>query len=73
MVYLSPVEEGGETHFSALGFMVPPREGCLLMWNNLDSDGAPSPYSMHAAKPVIAGTKYVLTKWFRERPWGMLD
>lgn len=71
MIYLSPVEEGGETHFSALGFMFPPREGALLMWNNLDADGAPSPYSMHAARPVIAGTKYVLTKWFRERPWGM--
>jgi hypothetical protein len=20
--------------------------------------------------PVVGGTKYVITKWYRERPWG---
>lgn len=69
MIYLNAVEEGGETHFPHLGFEVTPHEGMLLIWNNLDAEGAPTPYCMHAAKPVTAGTKYVLTKWFRERPW----
>ena len=69
MIYLSPVEGGGETHFPRCEFMVPPIEGMILIWNNLKPDGAPNPYSLHAARPVTQGTKYVVTKWFRERPW----
>jgi prolyl 4-hydroxylase len=70
MIYLSPVISGGETHFPCAGFMIPPREGMLLVWNNLDAQGAPTPYALHAALPVTQGTKYVLTKWYRERAWG---
>ncbi|MEC3909937.1 2OG-Fe(II) oxygenase [Sphingobium sp. CR2-8] len=70
MIYLSPVEAGGETHFPRCEFMVPPVEGMILIWNNMDRDGAPNPFSLHAARPVEQGTKYVVTKWFRERPWG---
>ncbi|KXU30350.1 2OG-Fe(II) oxygenase [Sphingobium sp. 22B] len=69
MIYLSPVEAGGETHFPHCGFMVPPVEGMLLMWNNMERDGSPNRSSLHAARPVERGTKYVVTKWFRERPW----
>lgn len=69
MVYLSGVESGGETHFPHAGFMVPPREGMLLVWSNLTADGAPNEKTAHAAMPVGKGTKYVVTKWFRERPW----
>lgn len=69
MIYLSPVESGGETHFPQCEFMVPPVEGMILMWNNMDRDGAPNRFSLHAARPVASGTKYVVTKWFRERRW----
>lgn len=69
MIYLSPVEAGGETHFPRCEFMVPPVEGMILIWNNLDREGAPNPFSLHAARPVEKGTKYVVTKWFRERKW----
>ena len=69
MIYLSPVEAGGETHFPNRGFMVPPVEGMILIWNNLNRDGAPNENSLHAARPVERGAKYVVTKWFRERPW----
>lgn len=69
MIYLSAVEAGGETHFPQCQFMVPPVEGMILIWNNLTRDGAPNRYSLHAARPVENGTKYVVTKWFRERPW----
>ncbi len=69
MIYLSTVEAGGETHFPRCEFMVPPREGMILLWNNLLPDGAPNSYSLHAARPVESGTKYVVTKWFRERVW----
>lgn len=69
MIYLSSVAAGGETHFPLCRFMVPPREGMILIWNNLDRDGAPNPQSLHAARPVESGSKYVVTKWFRERAW----
>ncbi|MEJ7932968.1 2OG-Fe(II) oxygenase [Sphingobium sp. AN558] len=69
MIYLSAVESGGETDFPLCEFMVPPREGMILVWNNLDPDGAPNTQSLHAARPVVSGCKYVVTKWFRERPW----
>ncbi|WP_022682001.1 prolyl hydroxylase family protein [Sphingobium bisphenolivorans] len=69
MIYLSAVEAGGETHFPRCEFMVPPVEGMILIWNNLDREGAPNPFSLHAARPVESGTKYVVTKWFRERRW----
>lgn len=69
MAYLSDVESGGETHFPCAGLMVPPAEGTVIFWNNLLRDGAPNTDSLHAALPVTAGTKYVLTKWFRERAW----
>lgn len=69
MIYLNDVAEGGETHFPHCGFMVPPREGMILIWNNLDATGAPNDHSLHAARPVVSGSKYVVTKWFRERPW----
>ena len=70
MIYLSAVEAGGETHFPQCEFMVPPVEGMILIWNNMTRDGAPNRFSLHAARPVERGTKYVVTKWFRERPWG---
>ncbi|MCP1468946.1 prolyl 4-hydroxylase [Sphingobium sp. OAS761] len=69
MIYLSPVEAGGETHFPQCEFMVPPVEGMILVWNNMDRDGAPNRFSLHAARPVEHGVKYVVTKWFRERSW----
>lgn len=69
MIYLNTVEEGGETHFPIAGFMVPPRAGTLLVWNNMQADGSPNGDTLHAASPVLHGTKYVLTKWYRERPW----
>lgn len=69
MAYLSDVEAGGETHFPYAGLLVPSAEGTVIFWNNVLRDGAPNPDSGHASLPVKAGTKYVLTKWFRERAW----
>jgi len=69
MLYCNDVEAGGETQFSYLGLSVPPMEGALLIWNNMGRDGAPNKDSAHCADPVRAGSKYVLTQWFRERKW----
>ena len=68
MIYLSEPEEGGGTRFKRIGKTVQPETGKLLAWNNLLPDGRPNPATLHQGMKVRRGTKYVLTKWFRERP-----
>lgn len=69
MAYLCDVDAGGETMFPRLDVMIPPRRGTLLIWNNMGPNGQPNGETVHAARPVERGVKYVLTKWYRERPW----
>ena len=73
MVFLNVPEGGGQTEFVEAGIKVTPRTGNLLTWNNLDALGEPNPNSMHSGCPVTAGVKYVITKWYRERPWFYTD
>lgn len=70
MLYLNPVEAGGATRFSRAGKTVQPEAGKLLAWNNRLPDGAVNPATIHQGMPVRKGTKYVITKWYRERAWG---
>ena len=69
MIYLNDVEEGGETWFPRAGIRLTPTRGLLVAWNNLIADGSPNDATLHEARPVLDGTKYIITKWFRERPW----
>lgn len=69
MGYLNPVEAGGATDFPRIDLSIPPQAGVLLMWNNMLPDGRPNPRTIHAGAPVVRGVKYVLTKWYRSRPW----
>jgi prolyl 4-hydroxylase len=68
MIYLNEPESGGATRFKTIGKTVQPETGKLLAWNNLMPDGRPNPATLHQGMKVRRGTKYVLTKWFRERP-----
>ena len=67
MIYLNEPEDGGATRFKKIGKTVQPEAGKLLAWNNLLSDGRPNPATLHQGMKVRRGTKYVLTKWFRQR------
>ena len=69
MLYLNEPEAGGATHFRTIDKTIHPEAGKLLCWNNLRSDGSPNPSTIHQGMKVRAGVKYVITKWFRERPW----
>lgn len=69
MVYLNAVEAGGETEFPNLGLSITPEPGMLIVWNNMDRRGRPNPDTRHAALPVLAGEKYVITQWYRQREW----
>lgn len=70
MAYLNDMPKGGATVFPDLHVSIQPQAGALLVWNNMRADGTPNPDVRHAALPVEQGVKYVVTKWFRTRPWG---
>jgi prolyl 4-hydroxylase len=69
MTFLNEPEEGGRTNFPTAGVMIAPKAGNLVIWNNMDEYGVPNAGSVHQGMPVVQGVKYVLTKWYRERPW----
>jgi 2-oxoglutarate-Fe(II)-dependent oxygenase superfamily protein len=64
MIYLTDVEEGGETDFEKLGVAIKPKRGQALIWNNLDTQGMPNPNTLHHARPVIRGSKCTVTQRF---------
>lgn len=71
MVYLNTVEAGGETEFPRLGLSFRPEAGMLLTWNNMDRKGRPNRATKHAGLPVEAGSKYIVTQWYRMEEWSL--
>ena len=67
MIYLNQPDDGGATRFKTIGKTIQPEAGKLLAWNNLLPDGRPNPATLHQGMKVRRGTKYIVTKWFRER------
>ncbi|KAK1422057.1 hypothetical protein QVD17_24916 [Tagetes erecta] len=80
LLYLSDVEEGGETMFpfengentassydfrKCIGLKVKPRKGDGLLFYSLYPNGTIDPTSLHGSCPVIKGQKWVATKWIR--------
>jgi prolyl 4-hydroxylase len=43
------------------------------MWNNMDRNGQPNMKTLPAAMPVLRGIKHVVTVWFRQDPWRLLN
>jgi prolyl 4-hydroxylase len=70
MAYLNVPEAGGATRFKVPDKIVAPETGKLVCWNNRRPDGTLNPATLHSGMKVRAGVKYVITKWYRERPWG---
>jgi prolyl 4-hydroxylase len=68
MIYLNSVLEGGGTKFFAIDKVIQPKIGMAVVWNSLYPDGLVNPDTLHAGLPILRGQKYVITKWFRERP-----
>ena len=65
MIYLNDPEGGGETEFPDLGMKVSPKRGRAVVWNNLHASGQGNDATRHQSLPVTAGTKTIITKWFR--------
>lgn len=71
MLFLNAPEAGGATRFKTLGKNIRPETGKLLLWNNLKPDHRPNDFTLHQGLPVRKGTKYIITKWYRELPSGV--
>jgi prolyl 4-hydroxylase len=69
MIYLNEVDAGGATRFKMLDKTFRPEPGKLLCWNNRLPDGGVNPATLHHGMKVRRGVKYVITKWYREKPW----
>ncbi len=70
MIYLSAVAAGGATRFPEIARTFQPEPGMLLAWNNRTAEGQGNPATLHHGMAVRKGVKYVVTRWYRERPWG---
>lgn len=68
-IYLSDVDEGGETDFPRLGLKVAPKKGRAVLWPSVfdDNPNHSDPRSDHGALPVIRGTKYGANAWYHQR------
>jgi prolyl 4-hydroxylase len=63
--YLNTPAEGGATVFPDAGFEVAPVQGNAVFFSY--DRPHPSTKSLHGGAPVVAGEKWVATKWMRER------
>ena len=70
-LYLSDVEEGGETHFPHLNLTFKPKRGRAVLWPNvLDFDPfSPDPRTEHQAMPVVKGIKFAANIWAHQHDW----
>ena len=68
VTYLTAPTAGGGTSFPKLNITVPPVAGGTLWFRNCHKDGQVDDRSLHAGDTVIDGEKWVVTKWFREKP-----
>ena len=70
-LYLSDVEEGGETHFPHLNLTFTPKRGRAVLWPNvLDFDPfSIDPRTEHQAMPVVKGIKFAANIWAHQHDW----
>ena len=64
-LYLSDVEEGGETNFPRLNLSVKPRKGKAVLWPSVLNEDPTKQDTRtdHGSLPVIKGTKYAANSW----------
>lgn len=69
LVYLNADYDGGETHFITADRKVKGDTGDGVLFSNCDVSGAPDRTTLHAGLAVTQGQKWLLSKWYREKPF----
>ena len=65
VMYLNEPQKGGGTTFPDAGLEVCPKRGNALFFSY--DKPHPSTKTLHGGAPVVAGEKWIATKWLRER------
>lgn len=68
LMYLNDGYEGGELEFPKAGYSYKGRIGDAIFFAS-QRDGKPDHRSLHAAKPIIGGEKYILSQWIHNQPF----
>ncbi len=69
VMYLNDVQSGGSTVFPEVGIDVLPRKGNAVYFAYTTEDGQLDRRTLHGGSAVIAGEKWIATKWLRERAY----
>ncbi len=64
IIYLAEPEAGGATVFPDMGLQVAPKRGQAVFFSY--PEPLPSSLSLHGGEPVVAGEKWIATKWLRQ-------
>lgn len=72
IMYLNDVEAGGSTVFPEVGLDVLPRKGNAVYFAYTTAAGELDTRSLHGGSPVVAGEKWIATKWLRQREYRQL-
>ena len=65
ILYLNTPEKGGETVFPEAGVRVVPEKGSALIFYDCTPSGELDEKTLHTGAPVLAGEKWIATKWLR--------
>jgi prolyl 4-hydroxylase len=70
VIYLNDVPDGGETIFPEAGMSVAAQQGGAVYFRYMNGQRQLDPLTLHGGAPVLAGDKWIMTKWMRERAYG---
>lgn len=68
LIYLNDGFDGGATEFPRLGLAFKPAAGSALLFDSVTAGGEIAPMTLHTGAPPARGEKWVISKWFRNRP-----
>ncbi|MCD8510019.1 MAG: 2OG-Fe(II) oxygenase [Bacillus sp. (in: Bacteria)] len=67
VMYLSDVEQGGETYFPKLNLSVSPQKGMGVYFEYFYNNETLNELTLHGGAPVISGDKWAATQWMRRK------
>ncbi len=67
VMYLSDVEQGGETYFPKINLSVSPQKGMAVYFEYFYNNQMLNELTFHGGAPVIIGDKWAATQWMRRK------